>query len=740
MATDGEVPLGVKLGYFTEFISAHGGPAAFTGLTTGDVCTTFLLPMTAATKTSLVEQLTGTTAVQPARWFVSHAWKYLFLDVVESLTSFFATKPADECVVWFDLFCNSQHDTSVKPFSWWTSIFRSSIGAIQNVVMVLLPWDRPIPLTRAWCVFEVFSAVSTNSSFHVAMTQAETNRFADQVSVSAFYDMLGHVKSAACEAFKLEDKAAICTAIEQTVGFIEMDNMVFRVFERWMDHTLSKRIAASTGLDQATWQLKLASLFHVQGKYVEAEALFDAGIATRITLAGTDDLRTIEASDLLASLHKDMGKFAEAEQRLRTCIAAYERLGQGESPSALVVLDKLATTLQGLGKYSEAEAMYTQVIAKRAVVLGPTHQSLFVSKSNLAGLLEEQGKYDAATPLHQECLAASVATVGQDNPNTLTLKNNLARNLHLRRELAAAEVLYTECLADSERVLGEDHPGTLATLNNVAANYCYQRKYAAGETIYRTVIERSKRVLGPEHPSTLLSMNNLASVLKDTKKYEAAGVLFQECIALSDKVLGASHPSSLTTTFNLARMYEQLGKVDDALKLMLQCLTLRRQVLPPDHPSLLNTIRGVAMLYESKKDLAAAEPLLLEYVEIQTCSRGPHHPDTIMGRFALAEHRARTDHDEAEALFLSCVESAVLTFGPQASETSSLTGAVQVLYLNRSIKSFNAKEWGEVAHHIAALEDFGLKHPLSPETLEKLTALKQHLPVGNPRRVVSTLG
>jgi hypothetical protein len=41
--------------------------------------------------------------VQPATWFVSHAWRYRFLDMVTSLEAFFVDKGGD-IIIWLDLF------------------------------------------------------------------------------------------------------------------------------------------------------------------------------------------------------------------------------------------------------------------------------------------------------------------------------------------------------------------------------------------------------------------------------------------------------------------------------------------------------------------------------------------------------------------------------------------------------------------------------------------------------------
>jgi hypothetical protein len=47
---------------------------------------------------------------------------------------------------------NSQHKTEELPQAWWTSAFASAIASIGRTLLVLQPWDAPIPLTRSWCL------------------------------------------------------------------------------------------------------------------------------------------------------------------------------------------------------------------------------------------------------------------------------------------------------------------------------------------------------------------------------------------------------------------------------------------------------------------------------------------------------------------------------------------------------------------------------------------------------------
>jgi hypothetical protein len=164
---------GVKLSVFIDFINNYGGRKYFRGLTTTDVCNIILKPSTEIDKLSYCELLRNRKdcGVGKAEVFVSHAWKYEFLDVVSALEFHF--KDAPDIFIWFDLFSNNQHLAGNLPFEWWTNTFKSAIKDFGRTVMVLSPWSDPIPFTRAWCLFEIYSTVITESTFEVAMSESQ---------------------------------------------------------------------------------------------------------------------------------------------------------------------------------------------------------------------------------------------------------------------------------------------------------------------------------------------------------------------------------------------------------------------------------------------------------------------------------------------------------------------------------------------------------------------------------------
>jgi hypothetical protein len=142
---------GVRFQAFYKFIEECGGRENIKGLTTTDVCQKYLMPMTVDNKESYIDYLRRHERVSEfgiASVFISHAWKFVFLDVLDALENHFNKDP--DIVLWFDLFGNNQHSAPDLDFTWWSTTFKSAIAQFGHTVLILAPWSDPVPLTRAW--------------------------------------------------------------------------------------------------------------------------------------------------------------------------------------------------------------------------------------------------------------------------------------------------------------------------------------------------------------------------------------------------------------------------------------------------------------------------------------------------------------------------------------------------------------------------------------------------------------
>ena len=75
------------------------------------------------------------------------------------------------------MFVANQHRAATLPQKWWSGAFRQSVVDIGCTVLVLQPWHAPLPLTRSWCLWEIFSTLDGGAELHIALSPAEREAF-----------------------------------------------------------------------------------------------------------------------------------------------------------------------------------------------------------------------------------------------------------------------------------------------------------------------------------------------------------------------------------------------------------------------------------------------------------------------------------------------------------------------------------------------------------------------------------
>eukprot|EP00911_Craspedida_sp_UC1_P002135 UC1_evm1s1642 len=103
-------------------------------------------------------------------------------------------------------------------------------------MLVLSPWSDPIPLTRAWCLWEILCAMDQDGVELVIRLPRSQRRGFHQGLVKN-YDMvlktLMRVDAERAEAFKASDRDMIFLAIKETVGFAKLNQQVKDSLRVW---------------------------------------------------------------------------------------------------------------------------------------------------------------------------------------------------------------------------------------------------------------------------------------------------------------------------------------------------------------------------------------------------------------------------------------------------------------------------------------------------------------------------
>ncbi len=396
----------------------------------------------------------------------------------------------------------------------------------------------------------------------------------------------------------------------------------------------------------------LAQTYDDQGKYAEAEPLYQRALAIREKTLSAEHSDVAASLNNLAALYRAQGRYGEAEPLYQRSLAIFEKALGAEHPDVAICLNNLALLYYDQGRYGEAEPLFRRSLAIQEKVLGAEHPDVANSLNNLAGLYDSQGRYSEAEPLFRSSLAIWEKALGTEHPKVATSLSNLASLYNAQGRYEEAEPLYRRSLAIREKALGAEHPDVAISLNNLAGFYLAQGRYGEAERLFRRSLAILEKVLGAEHPQVATSLNNLAELYRDQGRYGEAEPLYQRSLAILEKALGAEHPDVAICLNNLALLYHDQGRYGEAEPLYRRGLAIREKILGAEHREVAASLNDLAVLYRDQGRYGEAEPLYRRSLAIGEKVLGAEHPEVTVSLNNLAAlYRAQGRYDEAEPLY-----------------------------------------------------------------------------------------
>ena len=164
--------------------------------------------------------------------FVSHAWGSSFQNTVNAIEVFEEQFPAKERNFFYfvDFFAVNQYDPK-KDLDQLGEIAQRS----QKLLLMVAPWERPVTLERAWCVFELAHAVLGGTEIVIAMTAKEREELKEAVrtrlnstaALQSFLNIFARINSKTSKATVGADELKIKAFIEDKLeGFAAVDHKV----------------------------------------------------------------------------------------------------------------------------------------------------------------------------------------------------------------------------------------------------------------------------------------------------------------------------------------------------------------------------------------------------------------------------------------------------------------------------------------------------------------------------------
>eukprot|EP00931_Biecheleriopsis_adriatica_P099688 TRINITY_DN7437_c0_g1_i1.p1 TRINITY_DN7437_c0_g1~~TRINITY_DN7437_c0_g1_i1.p1 ORF type:complete len:692 (+),score=96.12 TRINITY_DN7437_c0_g1_i1:168-2243(+) len=168
---------------------------------------------------------------------LSYSWNYPTGDIVGALCKHSREVDLDQKMmyVWMCCLCINQHrvDTlraagKTVPFTDFEEAFGSRVQAIGKILVLMTPWESPVYLTRAWCVFEMYTAVSLRGRFHTGILSPDGGKHFDAV-----WQVLRNARVQDATASVSEDKAQIMALIEKGPGCDAVNYAIAEFLKMW---------------------------------------------------------------------------------------------------------------------------------------------------------------------------------------------------------------------------------------------------------------------------------------------------------------------------------------------------------------------------------------------------------------------------------------------------------------------------------------------------------------------------
>jgi nucleoside phosphorylase/tetratricopeptide (TPR) repeat protein len=251
------------------------------------------------------------------------------------------------------------------------------------------------------------------------------------------------------------------------------------------------------------------------------------------------------------------GRYHEAEVLFEEVVEKKRKRLKDDDEEMLASMAWMASTYRKQGRWTEAEKLFVQVMETSKTVLGPEHPDTLTSMHNLASTYQHQGRWTEAEKLGVQVMETSKTVLGPEHPDTLASMHNLASTYWQQGRWTEAEKLEVQVMETFKTVLGPEHPNTLTSMHNLISTHWKQRRWTEAEKLGVQVMETRKTVLGPEHPDTLISMWNLSHTLNKLGRRAEALSLLQDCVQLQEQRLGPTHPDTISATAHLKAWQEQ---------------------------------------------------------------------------------------------------------------------------------------------------------------------------------------
>ncbi|MEU6200037.1 FxSxx-COOH system tetratricopeptide repeat protein [Streptomyces sp. NPDC047061] len=401
-----------------------------------------------------------------------------------------------------------------------------------------------------------------------------------------------------------------------------------------------KRYLTNLQIQLLHLRFHIANVLRSLGKYVEAEKLGSATLASQRSLLSPGHPHILMTASGLATDLGSVGRFKDALEMATEAYLGFKESFGEDHPRTLSANNNRAVCLRLLGRFNEARDVDQEIYDRRRNDLGAQHPHTLISITNLGRDLRETGEYDASISLLRSGYESYKDLFGEVYPETLRTAKSLAVSL---RKAGVVEEARTLTLQTREHYRLRETPPSTPDVLDCTLNYAIDL-YATGAreealALAQDIVRQYRKAPGKQHPATLAAVNNCGIFLRGSGAAEQARTLLERNLETLRRVLGDGHPYTLACGVNLANTFAELDELHQAEELERLAVAGFQAALGHKHPdtvvsraNLAVTLRALGRIPEAEQLQEGAQAELERLL-------GKEHPHAVTVREGKRIHR-----------------------------------------------------------------------------------------------------
>ena len=438
---------------------------------------------------SYVHCLNGEDNVGEANYMLSYTWGYTIGDIVDSLVEYCAStnQSPKRVYVWMCCLCVNQHrvvklrdEGKVVPFEDFSNTFYQRVNGIQNILSMMMSWNEPAYLKRAWCIYEMYVATtSSECNVTILMPPKEKHRFAKEIEDgeggNIFFKVMSQTNIEKASAFPA-DKELIMKAVHEGPGAHKLNVAINDLLIDWSKTAILDVIStrekectdSSTDVQFARFLRKVGLLFWKQGFYEHALEQQLRALETQTRVLGGLNTETAQTHNDIGMTYSNLHRQKEAVFHCQKALdIRREILGEVNKDTA-ASYSTVAMRLKSLGELDAALEMVMKALdVRRKLYNNKDHADICRSLITVGRVLAAKEQHREALEYLEKAVDVARSDDVQDVRLEARALDDMGSSYSNLGKVQDALNTYEKCLVIREKILGSNHKLTVKIRNNI---------------------------------------------------------------------------------------------------------------------------------------------------------------------------------------------------------------------------------------------------------------------------------